>query len=76
MPKQVVCFDAKIQFDENAIFRQKWMIEAEQDNLELEKNEREQLAKELVSFQQHKVNQSNNCVISTLCHFPLNSVTI
>lgn len=41
---EVVCFDAKIQFDENAMFRQKWLAEIEKEN-EKEHDEREILAK-------------------------------
>jgi len=41
---EVVCFDAKIQFDENAIFRQSWLKEIEKEN-EKEHDEREVLAK-------------------------------
>lgn len=41
---EVVCFDAKIQFDENAIFRQSWLKEIEKENEE-EHDERENLAK-------------------------------
>ena len=29
---EVVCFDAKIQFDENAMFRQSWLKEIEKEN--------------------------------------------
>lgn len=48
--KRVVCFDAKIQFDENANFRQKWMqdVEREQADSHGDHNEREKLAKQLV----------------------------
>lgn len=41
---EVVCFDAKIQFDENAMFRQSWLKEIEREN-EKEHDEREVLAK-------------------------------
>lgn len=41
---EVVCFDAKIQFDENAMFRQGWLKEIEIEN-EKEHDEREVLAK-------------------------------
>jgi succinyl-CoA synthetase beta subunit len=47
--KRVVCFDAKIQFDENANFRQNWMEEAEREHQSID-TEREQLAKKLVSI--------------------------
>lgn len=42
---QIVCFDAKIQFDENAKFRQKWIDIWEKENEEKE-DERNKLAKE------------------------------
>ncbi|RWS09833.1 GTP-specific succinyl-CoA synthetase: beta subunit-like protein [Dinothrombium tinctorium] len=41
----IVCFDAKIQFDENAEFRQKWIAQIEQENAETN-DPREALAKE------------------------------
>lgn len=41
---EVVCFDAKMQFDENAMFRQKWLADIEKENEE-EHDERENLAK-------------------------------
>jgi succinyl-CoA synthetase beta subunit len=42
---QVVCFDAKLEFDENAQFRQKWLKSIEQDDPE-ECDARVKLAKE------------------------------
>lgn len=42
--KNVVCFDAKIQFDENASFRQGWVKDLEEENLEKE-DPRQVLAK-------------------------------
>jgi len=41
----VVCFDAKINFDENAAFRQKWMKDIEKENAS-EEDPREGLARE------------------------------
>ena len=41
----VVCFDAKMNFDENASFRQKWMAHYEAEN-ELEQDPRETFAKQ------------------------------
>jgi succinyl-CoA synthetase beta subunit len=41
----VVCFDAKINFDENAAFRQKWMKDFEKENAS-EEDPREGLARE------------------------------
>ncbi|XP_054160436.1 succinate--CoA ligase [GDP-forming] subunit beta, mitochondrial-like [Oppia nitens] len=42
---KLVCFDAKINFDENAIFRQQWMKQIEKDNAS-EEDPRDQLARE------------------------------
>jgi succinyl-CoA synthetase beta subunit len=41
----VVCFDAKINFDENAAFRQKWMKDIQKENTS-EEDPREELARE------------------------------